>query len=142
MNFGPQQMIAASRRHLSGVGESYGAHFRFAFGVGAMLLAAGAACLIHAILPAVCRDTASRTIRSLARILDDRDALATGVAETAEAVGFALLLALAAAVALGFWLLGAQAVVAVPIALLALALPAAALVANPDLGSLPSERAD
>ena len=55
------------------------------------------------------------------------------MAEAAEAVAFALLLAMSTAIAAVFWLVGATALVAIPMTLLALALPAAFLVANPDL---------
>jgi len=130
---GWQRVIGASRAHLSQVRESYGEHLRFAFGVGAMMVAAGLACCLHALVPAVCRDTGSRTIRCLGRLLDDRSALEAAAAETADAVAFALLFFMSLAIAVLFWALGASAVVAVPISLLALALPAAALAANPDL---------
>ena len=133
MVLGLQRVIGTSRAHLSQVGESYGEHLRFAFGVGAMMVAAGLACCLHALVPAVCRNTGSRTIRCLGRLLDDRSALEAASTETADAVAFALLVAMSLAIAVLFWALGARAVVALPITLLALALPAAVLAANPDL---------
>jgi len=133
MVLGLQRLVGTSRAHLSQVRESYGEHLRFAFGVGAMMVAAGLACCLHALVPAVCRDTGSRTIRCLSRLMDDRSALEAAVAETADAVAFALLFCMSLAIAVLFWALGASAVVALPISLLALALPAAVLAANPDL---------
>lgn len=51
--------------HPESLGESYGAHFRTALGVSGALLGAGAACLVHAFLPAAFQTTGSRTIRRL-----------------------------------------------------------------------------
>jgi hypothetical protein len=133
MVLGLHRVIGTSRGHLSQVRESYGEHLRFAFGVGAMMVAAGLACCLHALVPAVCRDTGSRTIRCLSRLLDDRSALEAAATETADAVAFALVFFMSLAIAVLVWALGARAVVALPLTLLALALPAAVLAANPDL---------
>lgn len=51
--------------HPRSVDESYFAHARFAAGFGLTLLAAGAAALIHALVPALFETTASRLIRRL-----------------------------------------------------------------------------
>ena len=126
-------IIGSSRAHLAAVRETYWEHMRFALAVGSMLGAAGLACMLHALIPALCRDTASRTIAGLHRVLTERTALDEAMAEAAEAVAFALLLSMSTAIAAVFWLVGAAALVAIPMTLLALALPAAFLVANPDL---------
>jgi hypothetical protein len=128
-----QSLVSSSRTHLASVGESYVEHFRFAVAVGALMVAAGLACILHAFVPGVCRNTASRTLAGLNRALEDRSALDAALAETGEALAFALLLSMSLAVGAIFWLLGAHALVAVPLTLLALAFPAAVLAANPDL---------
>ena len=127
------KLWAASRAHLAEVDEAYFDHLRFAVGIGAMMVAAGLACMLHALVPAVCRNTASRTIAHLGRVVSDRSTLGAALFETAEAVAFVLLLSMAVGLAALFWLLGTEALVAVPIALLALAFPAAVLATNPDL---------
>lgn len=51
--------------HPRDVNESYGAHFMAATRFGLILIGAGLACLLHAVLPAVCLTTASRIVRKL-----------------------------------------------------------------------------
>lgn len=51
--------------HPHTVGESYFEHMRFAFWFASRLLLAGAAALVHAVLPFLCQTTASRIIREL-----------------------------------------------------------------------------
>jgi hypothetical protein len=58
-------MNKAGREHLAEVGMSYGAHRRRALRIGSRLSVAGVACLVHAVLPGLFRDKASRTIESL-----------------------------------------------------------------------------
>ena len=52
-------------RHPRSIGENYAQHFATAFEVGLRLVAAGAACLVHAFLPALFERTASRTVSAL-----------------------------------------------------------------------------
>jgi hypothetical protein len=52
-------------KHPHEVGESYGEHMVHAGSVGFTLIGAGLACLVHAILPFVCVNTGSKTIRRL-----------------------------------------------------------------------------
>lgn len=52
-------------RHPASVGETYGRHFVSATGFGLRLLAAGCACLVHALLPFLLERTASRVVASL-----------------------------------------------------------------------------
>ena len=52
--------------HPATVGETYGEHFAFAMGVGSRMVAGGVACMLHAVLPELCKTTGSRTIRELA----------------------------------------------------------------------------
>jgi hypothetical protein len=56
------------REHPASVGETYLEHMGVAFGFGVRMLAGGAACLIHAVLPFAFTRTGSRTIA----ILHDR----------------------------------------------------------------------
>ena len=65
-------MIAQSRAHLRSAGEGYWQHFRFATTFGLLAMAAGFAAILHAFVPAVCTSTASRIIRHLGNLLEDR----------------------------------------------------------------------
>lgn len=60
--------------HPSEVGESYGEHFAVATGFGISMLAGGIACLIHAIVPGLCKNTGSGIVRNLYRSMDGRRA--------------------------------------------------------------------
>lgn len=51
--------------HPASVGESYGQHANFAFGVGLRMMGAGFACFIHGLFPFLFVQTASRCIREL-----------------------------------------------------------------------------
>ena len=51
--------------HPRSVGEGYFEHQRMALGFSLRLLAAGTACLIHALVPALFRSTGSRTVAQL-----------------------------------------------------------------------------
>ena len=126
-------LVTQSRTHLIQAAETYWQHMRFAGAVGAMLVAAGLACLLHALVPGICRDTASRTIASLHQVIGDRSTLPQAFAANGEAIAFAFLFSLSAGAAAIFWIAGAGALLAIPISLLALAMPAAMLATNPDL---------
>jgi hypothetical protein len=59
--------------HPHAMGESYWEHQRFALGFAGSLLVAGAACLVHALVPALCERTGSRAIEDLhGRLLQSR----------------------------------------------------------------------
>jgi len=45
----------------------YPAHLQLAFGIGATMIAAGAACCIHGVFPGLFQDRASRTVEALHR---------------------------------------------------------------------------
>ena len=62
--------------HPSAVEESYGEHFAAAAGFGWALLRAGAACLVHALVPSLCEHTASDAVRALHERLSCRAAAA------------------------------------------------------------------
>lgn len=64
--------FAAMRAHPASVGESYFGHMRFALRFAVLLLAAGCAALVHAVLPALFETTASRIILRLAAMIENR----------------------------------------------------------------------
>lgn len=127
------QLLLTSRAHLASAGESYFQHMRFAAAVGSMLIAAGLACLLHAIIPGICRDTASRTLACLQQVIADRSRLADAQHQTVEAVAFTLMTGMAGAFAFFFRACGVAAVPSLVVTLLALAVPVTLLVTNPDL---------
>ena len=61
--------------HPRSVGETYSGHQRNAFEIGATLIAAGFACLIHGLVPAVFRDTGSRVVSQVYQRITDRQSM-------------------------------------------------------------------
>ena len=61
--------------HLRDVGETYPQHLVKAVKFGTAMLAAGLACLVHALFPFLCVTTGSNCVRRLHRQLEDRPAL-------------------------------------------------------------------
>ena len=53
------------RDHPDSVGESYAEHFGVAAGFGVRMIAGGLGALVHAIVPALCQTTGSRTVAGL-----------------------------------------------------------------------------
>ena len=113
-----ESLIARSRAHLESVGESYGAHQRFAFGVGWTMVWAGFACILHGLVPALFPTTGSDAIRRLNGVIADRGRLAE---LTPRREGLSVLLLLALANAAVPWLAGAPVVVAAALSTLSLA---------------------
>ena len=68
-------MIEQCRRHLREAGESYGEHMLFAMTVGFMAIGAGLACVIHAVVPALCKHRCSETVRELYSLFENRGEL-------------------------------------------------------------------
>jgi hypothetical protein len=64
-----QQLFLA---HPRSVGEGYFAHQRVALSFGFTLFGAALACLVHALVPALCERTASRTILRLSQRVSSR----------------------------------------------------------------------
>ena len=58
--------------HPHSVGESYRQHQRVALGVGVQLLAGGAACLVHALIPCLFQHTASSVVTKVHQRMDTR----------------------------------------------------------------------
>jgi hypothetical protein len=59
-------------RHPHEVGESYGAHLVTAGGFGMRMVLGGIACMIHAVLPFLFIDTASKTMCALHKSMTKR----------------------------------------------------------------------
>jgi len=128
-------MIAQSRAHLKNAGEGYWEHFRFATTFGLLAAAAGVAATLHAFVPGICTSTASRIIRHLGQLIDDRSKIDVIESEAVEARAFVLLLFLAAAVVSPLWILDAPNMLRLAYTLLAFALPAVLLISNPQLAT-------
>jgi hypothetical protein len=126
-------MIRQTREHLRQAGESYWQHFRFATTFGLLAMAAGIAAILHAFIPALCTTTASRIVRHLGQLLEDRTNIDALESEAIEAKAFVMLLILASAVVAPLWLLDAPNSLRIIYTVLAFALPAALMVTNPEL---------
>jgi hypothetical protein len=85
-------MLKASSAHLAEVGESYFEHMRFALLVGALATGAGLACVLHAVVPALCQTTCSRTVASLQELFADRGRLPRVAADSSGVLIFVVLL--------------------------------------------------
>jgi hypothetical protein len=126
-------MFRRSLAHLREAGEGYWQHFRFATTFGLLAMAAGLAAILHAFIPAVCTHTASRIVRHLGQLLEDRSKIDAIESEAVEARAFVLLLILATAVVVPLWVMGAPLLLKLSYTVLAYALPAALMFSNPEL---------
>ena len=126
-------MIGRSKAHLAGAGETYWEHLRFARTIGLLSLAAGVACMIHALIPSLCTSTASRTIGRINQLLAERGSIAEVQNATSDTTAFVLLLMLATATVAPLWILPAAAELRIAYTLLAFALPLTMLLTNPEL---------
>jgi hypothetical protein len=72
--------------HPHEMGETYWQHQRFAFGFAFSLFAAGAACALHAVVPALCKRTGSRAIETLHARLTAARRLHAAPSPSAQAV--------------------------------------------------------
>jgi len=104
-------MLRQSKAHLADVGESYFEHMRFALLVGALAVGAGLACMLHAIVPAVCERSCSRAVASLQMLFADRGRLDLVIADNSALLTFVALMsislitaAMAAIYTAGTWL--------------------------------------
>jgi hypothetical protein len=57
------------RAHPADLGESYGEHFRAAFGFGVAMIGGGAACIVHALVPGIFQTTGSGTVKRLYELM-------------------------------------------------------------------------
>ena len=128
-------MITQSRAHLTTAGEGYWQHFRFATTFGLLAAAAGLAAILHAFIPGICTSTASRIVRHLSQLIDDRSRIEAIESDAVEARAFVLLIILAAAVVAPLWFLEAPTTLRLAYTILAFALPAVLLISNPELAA-------
>ena len=126
-------MITQSRAHLAAAGENYGDHFRFAATVGLMTMAAGLACVIHALVPALCQRTASRTVGLLSQLFTRRELLSEVEARSLEAIAFVVLALMAVLISLVLAVSAAPLPLKAVYSLLAFALPLTLLLTNHEL---------
>ena len=131
-------MIERSKAHLAAAGETYWEHLRFARTIALLSLAAGIACLIHALIPALCTGTASRTISRINGLLAERGSINEVGVATSDTTAFALLLLLAGAAVAPLWFLPAVTELRLAYTMLAFALPLALLLTNPELEPEPA----
>jgi hypothetical protein len=126
-------MLKRSKNHLLTAGESYLQHMRFALMVGFVTLGAGLACVIHALVPAMCERTCSRTLGQLGLLFSDRGRLRHFEREASGVFTFIALILLASATAVIPAALGGGGALIATIALLAFAIPFTFLSTNPEL---------
>ena len=62
--------------HPRSLGMSWAGHGFGAIGIGVRMIGAGAACIVHAVFPAVFTETAGRTVTSLYAHMQERRAAA------------------------------------------------------------------
>jgi hypothetical protein len=120
-------LIGRSRDHLRAVGESYFQHMRFAATVGALMVLAGLACILHGLVPGIFTDRASRTIRHLHTVIEKRSKVVVPIGQDGEVSGLIILFFLSLLTLLLPWLIQAPALIALALSLLSLALILAAL---------------
>ena len=70
-------MFKASRVHLDHVGETYFEHLGAALRIATLMIRAGLACAIHAIIPALCTASASRCLAEVQQMFAQRQAAKT-----------------------------------------------------------------
>lgn len=126
-------MIEQSRAHLREASETYGQHLGFAFTVGLMAVGAGLACLIHAFVPALCRQTCSATVRELYRLFENRGELEQVRGQAPGPMVFAGLISLSAFASAPLVIAARGDSWSWVIAALAFAVPAVFLSTNPQL---------
>lgn len=75
-----KRLLDAFTDHPRAMGDTYGGRAARALRFGCAMIAAGAACLVHAAIPSLFKTTASRTIKSLRdelTVLEQRSLTAT-----------------------------------------------------------------
>lgn len=126
-------MFKRSQDHLAAAGETYAQHLRFALLVGFTTIGAGLACVIHAIVPALCERTCSRTLGQLSSLFEDRARLRQFEQEASGVFTFVSLLLLAAGTVSLPAAAGGPFPLIMLVAALAFSIPAVFLSTNPDL---------
>jgi len=126
-SYASASIVARSRAHLRGAGESYLRHLRFAANVAALMIAAGLACLLHALVPGLFPDKASRAVRRLNAAFENRAEAEARLETRDDAGGLLTLLVLSILTALFPWIGNADIAISSSLSLLALFMPVAAL---------------
>lgn len=130
-------MIRSSRKHLAEAGETYLEHLRFAVTVAALMIGAGLACLIHALVPALCQRTCSSTLEQVRSLLTDRSRLTEVRRHCSGVLTFTGLIVLSSSLAVALLLIGSFRPIVAVIALLVLLYPVAYLAADRQLEGMP-----
>jgi Family of unknown function (DUF6356) len=129
-------MWQRSKDHLEKAGETYLEHMRFALVVGFVTAGAALACIIHAIVPALCERTCSRTLGQLSWLFADRRRLREFERQASGVFTFVALVLLAAATSSIPAAIGGGNGLIMTMALLAFAIPFTFLSTNPELESV------
>ena len=132
-------MLQRSKDHLATAGETYFEHMRFALVVGFVTAGAALACIIHAIVPALCERTCSRTLGQLSWLFADRSRLREFESQASGVFTFVALILLAAATASVPAAIGGGTGLIATLALLAFAIPFTFLSSNPELESVEAD---
>lgn len=69
---GPRLFHKLFVHHPATVGETYFGHMKFALSFAFWLATAASAALLHAVVPALCETTASRILKRLTALMDNR----------------------------------------------------------------------
>jgi len=69
----PRPVLRAFTEHPASVGETYGQHFLFALRFSGRLFLASGAAFVHALIPALCEQTASKRIKAMHHDLTHRN---------------------------------------------------------------------
>lgn len=126
-------MLKRSKDHLLTAGETYLQHLRFALLVGFITIGAGLACIVHAIVPAFCERTCSRTLGQLSILFADRRQLQRFEDEASGVFTFAALVLLSAATVSVPAAAGGPLPLVLAVGAMAFSIPAVFLSTNPDL---------
>lgn len=126
-------MLQRSKDHLEAAGETYFEHMRFALVVGLVTAGAALACIIHAIVPALCERTCSRTLGQLSWLFADRRRLREFERQASGVFTFVALILLAAATTSVPTAIGGGTGLIATMALLAFAIPFTFLSTNTEL---------
>ncbi len=126
-------MIRASQQHLVDVGETYLEHLVFAAAVGLACVGIGMACIVHALVPALCQTTCSRTVAQLNALFQDRSRLQAFQASTLTVRAFVIVTTFCLAAVTSLLSTAGLEPFPIAISLLLIAFVAAFLFANPEL---------
>jgi uncharacterized NAD(P)/FAD-binding protein YdhS len=139
MHNDPARFWKRCRDHLQEANEAYLQHLKFALSVGSLMVLGGLACILHGVLPGLYRGRASRLIKQLDGVLNDRADARKIVATGGVAAGLLTLALLSIAAASIPWFLETDPSIATSLSFLALGFPLAALRAGSGAEASPSD---